>query len=120
MSDQPTDDEVLALANEIKAERGIPLTEAMILAEQKLLKPAGIDTEFTIHLDLKPKVAKFYRTEFGKHPEKSVEECMAIWITQLLQIQRGQALARFREDLEIVEGESRTVRRSAFLAQQPG
>lgn len=117
----PTDDQILALAQTIKAERGIPLVEAMDFAANKLSRgKKAIDTEFTLHLNLKPKVAKFYRDSFAGHPDKTVEEWMAQWVTQLLQQQRGQALARTREDLDIEKDRANTLRRSAFLEKTGG
>ena len=123
MNDAPTDDEILIAAQEIRAkDPEISLTDAMIRAEKKLTKDNPI-TVFKLELHLKPRVAKFYRDEFAGHPELSVEERMALWITGLLNEQRGRSLQRARENNsnatvpETTGNKALAMSRSKFLEQ---
>jgi hypothetical protein len=122
VSDQIDSDEaILERAQEIKKEKGIPLTEAIDIAATEAYRAASaIDTEFTITLNLKPRVAKFFREEFAGHPELTVEERMAVYIETILNRMRGQALARARKDPEIEQGKAHAVSRSSFLQQTKG
>jgi len=113
---QPTDDEILALAQEIKGERGVTLVEAMDIAAHKLTNQgAEVDTRFEIVLDLKPRVAKFFRESFSGHPTLTVEERLAAFLVMQLNRLRGEALARTRSEADIEEGQANTLRRSTFL-----
>jgi hypothetical protein len=113
-----TDDEILALAQEIKTERGVSLVEAMDIASVKL-NNAGkeIDCNFKLDLTLKPRVAKFFRDSFSGHPDLSVEERLSKFVEMQLNKLRGEALARTRSEAEIEEGKANTIRRSTFLAR---
>jgi hypothetical protein len=112
-----TDDELLERAQQIKADRGCSLAEAMDIAQGQAAKAAsGVDTTFHITLELKPRVARFFRQSFDGHPTMSVEERMAKFLEIQLNKLRGQALAQPRiEATEATEGEARTIRRSVFL-----
>jgi hypothetical protein len=112
-----TDDELLERAQQIKADRGCSLAEAMDIAQGQAAKAAsGVDTTFHITLELKPRVARFFRQSFDGHPTMSVEERMAKFLEIQLNKLRGQALAQTRiEATEATEGEARTIRRSVFL-----
>lgn len=115
------DDELLELAQEIKAERGCSLAEAIDMAHARLSKAAGeVDTRFEVTLELKPRVAKFFRESFAGHPTMTVEERLAAFLVMQLNRLRGEALARTRQEAEITEGEARTVRRSTFLERHGG
>lgn len=122
MSDQePTDDEILALAQSIKAEKGLPLAEAMDEAIRRLTRRGDdIDCTFTLTVQLKPRVARFYRKEFAGHPTLSVEERLSKFVEMKLNEIRGQALARSRADPDIQEGQANTLRRSAFIEKTAG
>lgn len=122
MPDQDiTDEQILELAQEIKAERGIPLVEAMDIASSKLRNGgAEIDCTFTLELELKPRVAKFFRENFAGHPTMTVEERLASFVTMHLNRLRGEALARSRAEGDIQEGKANTLRRSTFLARTGG
>jgi hypothetical protein len=112
-----TDDELLERAQQIKADRGCSLAEAMDIAQGQAAKAAsGVDTTFHITLELKPRVARFFRQSFDGHPTMSVEERMAKFLEIQLNKLRGQALAQTRiEATEATEGEARTIRRSVLL-----
>ena len=116
-----TDEQILELAQEIKADRGVSLVEAMDIASTKL-NNAGqeIDCTFNIELTLKPRVAKFFRESFAGHPDLSVEQRMALFIAMQLNKLRGEALARTRSEADIEEGKANTIRRSTFLARNLG
>ncbi len=115
-----TDEQVLELAQEIAAEKGLPLVEAMDLAAARLSKPSGVDTTFELTLELKPRVAKFFRESFAGHPSMTVEERLARFLEMQLNRLRGEALARTRTEAEITDGEAATVRRSTFLERNLG
>jgi len=113
---QPTDDEILALAQEIKGERGVTLVEAMDIAAHKHTNQGDeFDTRFEIVLELKPRVAKFFRENFSGHPTLTVEERLAAFLVMQLNRLRGEALARTRSEADIEEGQANTLRRSTFL-----
>lgn len=102
MSDQaPTDDEILALAQELKVKKGLSLQEAMDLAAIRLRPKGEIDCEFNLTVTLKPRVAKFFRDEFAGHPTLSVEERLAVYVAMTLNKIRGQHLARVREEAQV-------------------
>lgn len=116
--EQVTDDEILELAQRLKAERGMSLVEAMDLASAKLANHGGeIDCTFRIELQLKPRVAKFIRDSFSGHPTMTVEERLAAFLAIQINRLRGEALARTRAEGDITEGEATTLRRSTFLAR---
>lgn len=117
----PTDDEILTKAQEIKAERGISLVEAMDIASAQLTNGGKeVQTTFELKLELKPRVAKFFRESFAGHPTLSVEERLSLFIAMHLNQLRGQALAQTRVEAEIGEGQAATIRRSTFLARGLG
>jgi hypothetical protein len=122
VSDQtPSDEEILERAQDIKQEKGISLAEAMDLAVLQLTRASSsIETVFELRLELKPRVAKFFRDEFAGHPSLTVEERLAKYLEMQLNRMRGQALARSRKDPEIREGEAHAVSRSSFLQQTKG
>lgn len=122
MSEQDDRDAaILARANEIKAEKGISLTAAIDQAALELARAEHeVDTRFELVIDLKPRVAKFFRDEFAGHPTMTVEERLAKFLEIQLNRLRGQALSRARKDPEIGEGEAYAVRRSSFLQQTKG
>jgi hypothetical protein len=94
----------------------------MDIAQGQAAKAAsGVDTTFHITLELKPRVARFFRQSFDGHPTMSVEERMAKFLEIQLNKLRGQALAQTRiEATEATEGEARTIRRSVFLQNHGG
>lgn len=123
MSDQTvTDEQILELAQELKAEHGISLVEAMDMASAKLNKAAGkeIDCEFLLPVTLKPRVAKFFRDTFSGHPDLTVDQRMGKYVEILLNKVRGEALVRTREEPEVRKGEAVSVRHSTFLERNLG
>lgn len=115
-----TDDQILELAQEIRATHGGTLTDAMIQAEHQLTKSKikdGIDCEFTMTVTVKPKVAKFFREQFPPTARHTTEERIAIWLAQYMNMKRGRVLSATREPGKVGEGEATTVRHSEFLAQ---
>ena len=121
MSDTPTDDQILELAQEIKADRGIPLVEAMDIASAKLHNAGQeVNCVFDLKVTLKPRVAKFFRQSFAGHPTMSVEERLAAFLAMTLNRLRGEALSRTRAEAEISEGGANSIRRSTFLERNLG
>lgn len=118
---QVTDDEILVEAQRIKAERGISLVEAMDIAAAKMANAGKeIDCSFEITLELKPRVAKFFRDSFAGHPTMSVEQRLGKFLEMQLNRLRGEALAKTRAEADIVEGQANTIRRSTFLERNLG
>lgn len=110
------DDQILSLAQEIKTERGIPLVEAMDIAAHKISNAGKeIDCIFKLEIELKPRVAKFFRSSFSGHPTLSVEERLSKYLAMVLNRLRGDALARTRSEADVEEGRANTLRRSTFL-----
>lgn len=122
MAEQPvTDEQILELAQQIKAERGVPLVEAMDIAATKLTNQGReVDCTFHLTLELKPRVAKFFRDSFAGHPSMTVEERLAAYLTMHLNRLRGEALSRTRAEADIQEGQANTLRRSTFLEKTAG
>lgn len=115
------DDAILERAQAIKAERNISLVEAMDIAAAQFANAGReIDTVFEIRLELKPRVAKFFRESFADHPTMTVEERLGAFLTMQLNRLRGEALARTRTEAEITEGTAATIRRSTFLERNLG
>lgn len=112
-----SDEAVLDLAQQIKAEKGVSLIEAMDMAAIRLQGGGEVDCTFHLTLTLKPRVAKFFRDSFSGHPTLTVEERLAAFITMQLNRLRGEALARTREEPEIEKGQAATLRRSSFKAK---
>lgn len=115
------DDAILELAQQIKIDRGISLVEAMDIAAIKLRSGGKeVDCVFNLRLELKPRVAKFFRDNFAGHPTLNVEERLALFLTMHLNRMRGEALAKSRAEADIQEGQANTLRRSTFLARTAG
>lgn len=121
MADQSSDDDqILADAQRIKQERNISLVEAMDIAAAKAAnRGQEIDCVFHLTIELKPRVAKFFRESFAGHPTLSVEERLAAYLAMVMNRMRGEALVRTRAEADIVEGQANTLRRSTFMEKVP-
>ena len=113
MSDY-TDDDVLKLAKEIKEKRGISLTAAMVEAEGRLQPDPEVQVNFTITINVKPRVAGWIMSEFGGHPEFSVEERLGAYIETVLPRARIKAIRDAEEGEDVREGRAVTLRRDQF------
>ena len=101
MADQMTEDELLAKARKLR-EKHPHLTLGEAIEEIERVAANGeseINTRFELTINLKPRVAKFFRETFANPPKpfKSDEEWMAAWLVKILNQQRGQALAKSRD-----------------------
>jgi len=92
-----TDDMILELAQKIKSEENIPLTDAMIAAEVRLQPAPEIKDTFEVPIKVKPRVAAWIIKEFGGHPDYTIEERLGAFLGQVLGRSRVQAM-RFSED----------------------
>lgn len=108
------DDAILERAQEIKAERSVSLTDAMLMAEAEMTPKPEIQAEFEVSIKVKPRVARWIAKEFGGHPELSVEERMAAYFEVVLNRARMTAIRAGEEAPEVTDGGAVTVRRSQF------
>ena len=114
-----TDEKILVRAQEIKAERGISLTDAMIRAEDELAPKPSVPSDFTVTIPVKPRVARWIVEEFAPTKTHTTEERLAAYLTIILSRSRVTAM-RFAEDApEIGEGGAVTLRREQFQQKAP-
>jgi hypothetical protein len=114
MTKQPLndDDRLLNLARDLVKERGIGLMEAMEIAEERLQPKPTFQTEYTITLKLKPRIARWVEEVFGGHDTYTIEERMAAFLAPYLaQARIGLIRDEAEKGRKIVEGEAVTVRR---------
>ena len=114
-----TDEEVLELAQKIKADRGLSLTDAMIAAEDELSPAPSIPESFTVTIPVKGRVAKWIMEEFGGHATHSVEDRLAAYLTTVLSRSRVQAMRYAEEGEDVQEGKAVTLRRDQFARKVP-
>lgn len=114
-----TDEKILARAQEIRAERGGSLTDAMIRAEAELQPEASVPGEFTVTIPVKPRVARWILSEFAPVGGYSVEERLAAYLVTVLNRARISALRTAEEAPEITEGRAVTLRRTDFQRKVP-
>ena len=113
------DEKILARAQEIKAERAISLTEAMILAEEELAPRPTVPSSFTITISVKPRVARWIVEEFASTKTHTTEERLAAFLSIVLNRSRVTALRFAEEGPEIQEGGAVTLRRAQFQEKAP-
>jgi hypothetical protein len=107
------------MAQKIKADRGVSLTDAMIEAENAL-KPAPIIPEsFTVTIPVKARVARWINLEFGGHPEFSIEDRLGAYLSGVLGRSRIAAMRFAEEGEDITEGKAVTLRRDQFARKAP-
>ena len=116
----PTDEEILELAQTIKAEReGLSLTDAMLIAEDELQPVAEIPADFTVTIPVKKRVAGWILREFGGHPQLSVEERLGAYLATVLSRSRVQAIRASEDGQDVTEGKAVTLTRSQFQRKVP-
>lgn len=117
---QDRDSRILERAIQIKEDRGLPLVEAMIMAEEELiaqLKGDALPLEFTVKLVVKPRVARWILQTFGGHATFTVEDRLAAYLIILLNRTRITAIRRSEPAPEIPKGgEAVTLRREHMAA----
>lgn len=109
-----TDDEILERAREIASETGVSLTDAMIRAEAELAPKPEIQKEFTVTLDLKPRVARWVLTEFQAYGGHSVEDRLAAYLVTVLNRARTTSMRAAEDAPEVGRGGAVTVPRHKF------
>ena len=114
-----TDEQVLQRAQEIKTERGISLTDAMIAAEDELTPAPSIPESFTVTIPVKGRVAKWIMEEFGGHAKYPLEERLGAYLTTVLSRSRVQAMRYAEEGEDVQEGKAVTLRRDQFARKVP-
>ena len=121
MADQvrPTDDQILTRAQEIKADRGLSLTDAMIAAEDDLMPEPIIPTHFAVTVQVKARVASWILSEFGGHEKLTVEERLAAYLAIVLSRSRVQAMRYADGGQDAREGKAVTMTRDEFARRVP-
>ena len=113
------DEKILARAQEIKVERNISLTDAMIRAEEELAPKPTVPADFTVTIPVKPRVARWIVEEFAPTKTHTTEERLAAYLGIILNRARVTAM-RFAEDApDIQEGGAVTLRREQFQQKAP-
>lgn len=115
----PTDDQIMTLAVEMRAELpGLTLGEAIAKAEAKLtIDPNEGATVFELRVTVKPRVAALLRKEFEGHPTMTVEERMSIWVATFMNRESIRARERGRPAQQIGQGKAVGISRAQFQAQ---
>jgi hypothetical protein len=112
MSDEVTDDMILAKAQELRAERpSLGLTSAMLEAEA-ILRPSKrreMQTRFEVTVELKPRHARWVHQTLGGHPQFSVEERLGAFLSIQLGRIAVEKRALLEEAAQVVKGEAVTV-----------
>lgn len=114
-----SDDEIVARAHEIKAEQGCTLVDAMILAEEELTPKAAVPSEFTVTIEVKPRVAKWIASEFAPRDGFSTEDRLAAFLAVVLNRSRVTAMREAKDAPEIQEGRAVTMSRRQFQQKAP-
>lgn len=115
------DEILLARAQEIRSARGVSLVESMIMAEEEQiakLQGDALPLEFTITLQVKPRVARWIMATFGGHAKFTIEERLAAYLITVLNRTRITAIRRSEPAPEIPKGgsEAVTLRREHMAA----
>lgn len=113
------DEDILKLAQEIKAKRGISLTDAMIAAEDELKPVPSIPESFTPTIKVKARVARWILSEFGGHAEFTIEERLGAYLSGVLSRTRVAAMRFAEEGEDVTEGQAVTLRRDQFARKVP-
>ena len=113
------DEKILARAQEIKAERGISLTDAMISAEFELAPKPEIPASFTVTIPLKPRIASWILREFVPTKTHTTEDRLAAYLAIVLSRARVTATRHAEEGQDIQEGSAVTLRREQFQRKAP-
>jgi hypothetical protein len=115
-----TDTEILARAQEIQADRGGSLVDAMIEAESELTAPKSeeLPRSFTVTLHVKPRVARWIVQLFGGHSTFSIEDRLGAYLVTVLNRTRVQAMRQNEPPAEVRKGGAVTLRREHMDAQK--
>lgn len=113
------DELVLKRAQEIVKERGIPLIEAMMVAESELIAPSEIPASFTVEIFVKPRVARWILAQFQATADHPLEKRLGAYLTVVLARTRATAMRDMRDIPEIGEGRAVTLTRANFQSQVP-
>ncbi len=109
------DTRILERAMKIKEDRGVPLVEAMLIAEEEIMasvEASAIPTRFTITIEVKPRIGRWIVATFGGHAKFTLEDRLAAYLVTVLNRSRIQAIRRSEPAPEIPKGgEAVTLRR---------
>lgn len=108
------DEQILARAKEIQAERGGGLMDAMLIAEAELMPKATVPEAFTVTIPVKPRIARWILEEFTPLPTHTTEERLGAYLATHLSRARVSAMRFAEEAPEIGEGKAVTLRREQF------
>jgi len=113
------DEKILARAQEIKAERGLSLTDAMLSAEDELAPAPVVPASFTVTIPVKSRVARWIMQEFTPTKTHTTEARLAAYLQIVLNRSRVAALRAAEEGPDIGEGGAVTLRREQFQRKAP-
>jgi len=113
------DEKILERAQEIKADRGVSLTDAMLIAEGEMKPKAKVPESFDVTIKVKPRVAKWIMSEFSGHPKFTLEERLGATLATYLSRSRVRVRRMADEGGEIQEGKAVTLRRDVFKKKAP-
>lgn len=105
---------ILNRAREIRSERGVSLTDAMILAESELNptdRPPAYPESFTITIPVRPRVSRWIVQLFGGHPTFTIEERLSAYLVTVLNRARVQSIRLSEAPAEVGKGDAVTLRR---------
>ena len=113
------DEKILVRAQEIKKERGISLTDAMLSAEAELAPKPSYPADFTVTIPIRPRVSRWIVDTFIASDTHTTEERLAAYLAICLNRARVSAMRFAEEAPDIGEGGAVTLRREQFQKKAP-
>jgi len=98
---------------------GMMLSDAMAEAESQLMPAPELQSEFTLQIAVKPRVARFIADVFGGHAKYSVEHRLNAWAQMIINNQLQIEKASARPVPDIVEGRAVTMTRDQYAEKAP-
>jgi len=113
------DEKILSRAREIQEKHGGSLTDAMVRAEDELRPRPEIQTEFDIHLTVKPRVGAWIAKTFPPAGPHSTEDRLAAFLSMILSREKVRAIRNADEAPEIGAGGAVSMTRQQFIEKAP-
>jgi hypothetical protein len=113
------DEMILELAQKIKVERKISLTDAMIQAEEQLKPKAVLPEGFAVYIKCKPRIARWVLSQFEQTKDHTTEERLAAYLGIVLSQVRVTSKRSSEEGPEIQEGGAVSLTRAQFQNKAP-
>jgi hypothetical protein len=108
------DSEILSRAMQIKADRGLSLTDAMLQAESEFLQPDApqpFPSSFAVELHVKPRVARWIVQIFGGHETLTIEERLGAYLVTVLNRDRVKTIRLSEPPPDVGKGQAVSIRR---------